>query len=122
MSIVTDPIFELSGHVGSLVSKRIALGSGNPVPISPICDSEQPPSPDADDGFTRTPGGSVTTAFFRSPSPICVGSSLCGSETSNVNADGWPATSDVGLASMVGVKGTFSQPSVPACAPQSSCG
>src|SRR5215217_3025875 len=92
VSIVTDPSFELSGHVGSDVL------------LSAICVELHAPSPSADDGETRTPSGSVTVTFLKSDCEI--GASSCGIVTSNANPDGDPAVAPVnGSARRIGVNG-----------------
>src|SRR5215213_819152 len=109
VSIVTDPSFELSGHVGSDVL------------LSAICAELHAPSPFAEGGETRTPSGSVTVTFLRSDWDVGASAEKsCGTEMSNANPDGAPAFAPAsGSARRTGVNGTTSQPSIPTGGPQS---
>src|SRR4029077_18634423 len=107
--IVTVPSFELSGHVGWLVL------------LSAVCTELHAPSPFAEDGFTRTPAGSVTVAVLRSDWETTSGSSVCGTVRSKPNPVGAPALEPAtGWAFKAGSNGTFSHPSTGSGAPQSA--
>src|SRR5215212_9698916 len=93
----TDPIFEASGHVGSLSDPR------------PICAGLQAARPLAEAGLTATPSGNCTAALRNVAADRPLGLSFCGTRRFTDRPVGAFARAS-GRTVIAGLNGGLSQP------------